>query len=585
MGNSQSVWLRVDFGVVETSAALVGADGASWPLRLNDRAAAMPSGVYLSPSTGLEVGAIAREYGVADPNRYVAEPKRWIDDGRPVCELGGTAVPVHVVVAAVLRAVINRAQAECGWQLPAGLVLTHPQRWTAAQTQVLVAAAAEAGYAPDRLRLVAETPENVPVSGYSAQLGTVPAVGYPARHEVAPNGGYPAHHEIAPNAGYPVQRETASVAAQFVTHPGSLGPQSGVAQANTASRSSVRLTLLIALGVVVLVAAVVTGLAMIDSGGGGEQGPKEPFEKIAVGRSQGVGYTAVDPVDHRAYTSDTSSNTVSVIDTVAKKTITQVQIDSVPRSLAVDPQNHTLWVLSGKYQDGLGLKKIDTTTNTVVGTATAPDSTREIAVHPVTHEVYTSQANGDVVDRATGARVVASTIDPTTLQINGRVLAPGHGIDIAINPDNGQVYLYGGDDVKIVDPTTKSVVKRIESPVRGQRMVVDPRTNTAFASSETGIVVIDLAGGAYVKTIGIGHKVFWLAIDPAVGKVYAPETGASGTARLTVIDTATRAVASAIDMGGSAEGLAADPVSHKVYVRPLRSYVYVVDPCASVRCG
>lgn len=565
MGGSQSVWLRIDFGVEETTAALLGVDGVPRPLRLTDHAAAMPSGVYLSPSAGLEVGAVARERGADDPNRYVAEPKRWIDGGRPVCELGGTAVPVHVVVAAVLRAVIARAQAECGWQLPAGLVLGHPPRWMAAQVQVLVAAAIEAGYPPDRLRLVPEMPESMPAAAGFAPGPTTP--------------GTPDHqHPTPPVPNGPFGHAPAG--SHFA--PGWAAPPMNAAP----SRRSAWLALLIVAAVVLLIGSVVTGVVVLRS----EDAPAAqtptapPHRTIAVGASQGVGYTVADPFNDRVYTANTLDNTVSVIDTVAEKTIASVPMGFSPRAMAVDFLKRTLWVLGGKSGNDMTMAKIDCVTNTVVGTATVPANTREIAVHHGTSEVYVSQANGEVVDPATGSAVVASIVDPITLQITGRILAPGHGVDIAINPNSGQIYINDGRNVKIIDRFTKSVVGQVDSPDGGDRMVVDPTTKTAFLSSGTKIVLLDLTDGTHIRTIDLGYRVYWLAIDPAAGNVYAPESGATGTARLTVIDIPSRAIKGVIEMSSSAEGIAADLMSRKVYVRPLDSYVYVIDPCASVQC-
>ncbi|WP_153805274.1 YncE family protein [Nocardia sp. SYP-A9097] len=125
----------------------------------------------------------------------------------------------------------------------------------------------------------------------------------------------------------------------------------------------------------------------------------------------------------------------------------------------------------------------------------------------------------------------------------------------------------------------------IDSPVGGELLVVDPRTNTAFITSDSKIVVLDLAKGVYAGTIDLGHRGYWIAIDPAAGNVYVPASGTSGSAGLTVIDTATRTVKGVINIGDSAEGITADPLSHKVYVRPLASEIIVVEPCATMKCN
>ncbi|WP_306356143.1 MULTISPECIES: YncE family protein [unclassified Nocardia] len=566
MGYDQSVWLRVDFGVTETSAELLGVDCESRPLRLADGAAAMPSGVFLSPTEGLEVGVLARKRGGDEPERYAGEPRRLIDAGLSVVELGGTAVPVHVVVAAVLRAVVARAQAESGWQLPAGLMLTHPQQWTAAQTQVLVAAAGEVGYPPERLRLLPEMPDAAPnlekeVTGAATSVSEsdyrIPA------------------SQPSPALSVPVHHASTQHTPGFSTSPPPTAPTEG--------RLS-RLALLVVAALVVLAGAVATGVAVVRSSDSSAEAFNAGHGTIAVGASQGVGYTVVDPVNHRLYTVDSQDETVSVVDTVAQETVATVPVGASTRGLAIDPEHRVLWVLADGSQDGKTLMKIDTATNTVVGTATVPVNAADIAVNTTTHEVYTGQPNGEVVDQATGASVVASIVDPTTMEVTGRIVTPGHGANLAVNPEDGRVYLNGLGRVTVIDPITRSVVGRIDYPGMAYDIVVDPQTKTAFLAGGSGIVVLDLTTGNYDRTIEVGHRVAWLAIDPTVGNVYAPESGALDDISLTVIDTATRTVKGVIEMDSAAEGVAADTVSHQVYVRPMRSYVTVIDPCAALGC-
>lgn len=438
------------------------------------------------------------------------------------------------MVTAMIRDAVARAQAESGWA-PSGLTLAHPAWWTAAQTQLLVAAAAEAGCPPERLQLLPQP---------HRMISTAP------QFEPSPS---------APPIGAP------------------------------SSSLSPRLALIIAALVVLLGGTAIAGAAVLKSQDSSARSSMAPqYKTIAVGRSQGVGITIADPINHRVYTSDTLDYTVSVVDTVAEKTVATIPLgtDSSLGGMAVDPQNHTLWILSSgtdKSSRSRPLLKVDTLTNKIAGTVNVPANTSDIAVHPRTHEVYISQANGDVVDKASGGTVVATIVDPTTLQTS-RIVLPGHGVSLAINPDTGLVYLNGGvsGSVRIIDPNTKTVVGQIDYPAAATQelMVMDPRTNTAYIPSGTGVVVLDLGKGAYVRTIDMGHSVYWMAIDPELGNVYAPDTRGN---QLTVLDTATLSIKGTIDMGSSAEGIAADSVSHKVYVRPWDD-LSVIDPCTTLQC-
>lgn len=438
------------------------------------------------------------------------------------------------MVPALLREAIAAAQAESGWP-PAGLTLVHPVWWTVAHTQLVVAAAGEVGYPPERLQLVPQERQPMPAPPQPPRFGPVPE---------------------APMA--------------------------------VPSPRSARLAVIIAAVVVLLAGSVIVGITVMqsrDSSSAASNGPQ--YKRIAVGQSQGVGVTIADPVNHRLYSSDTRDYTISVVDTVAAKTVATIALGASNSmgGMAVDPSNHTLWVLtsgSDKNSRQRPLLKIDTLTNAVVGTVSVPANTSDIAVHPRTHEVYVSQVNGDVVDKASSGTVVATIVDPATLATSPIVL-PGHGIGVAIHPDSGLVYLDGGGDVRIIDPATKTVLGHIEypAPAAQQPLLLDPRTNTAYVPSGTKVVVLDLATRAYVGSIDVGHDVFWMAVDPGLGHVYAPDTEGH---QLTVIDAATRTIKGSIDMGDSAEGIAADAVSHTVYVRPW-DYLTVIDPCSALTCA
>ncbi|MGX1810911.1 YncE family protein [Nocardia sp. NPDC055321] len=578
MGDVQPVWLRVDFGLIETSAALCGSDGSIQMVRLGDTAHTMPSGVYFSPTAGLEAGTLAHEHGLLDPSRYVAQPHRCIENDWPACELGGTAVPVHAVVAAVLRAVIAQAQAACGWTLPAGLELTHPRAWTARQTQVLVAAAHEAGYPADRLRLYPKSPE------YAATAAEFAVPASAAAGPGAPAAGGVDFAKTAPPPRYRLGTAAAETHPGPRSHSAADGGPSPAAPAPPVnpepSESFSRLLSWFIVGTVVLVAVGVLGAAALLTRA---DRPGSDFETIAVGASSGVGHMAVDPARKRLYTYDSSDRTVSVVDTASKTSIAAVPVEKSVRDIATDPRTGTLWLLLGGDTNGdTALAKIDPQTRATLGSVPVPSTAEGMAVHPVTGEVYIAQANGDTVDPS-GASIVATIFDPDTLQVSGRIMAPGNGHDVAVDPNTGLVYVVGSASVRTIDPNTRSVVREDLTPVGGRQIVIDPVTHVAYMSADTSILALDLTTGIST-VIDVGHGVYWIAIDSDLGHLYASYSG-GGPARLTVIDTTTRAIANTIEMPRSAEGITADPLSHTVYVRPFGKFVYLVEPCTATVCN
>ncbi len=153
--------LGVDLGTSHTVAMLRRPDGRTRPL-LFDGQPLLPSAVYLDATGRLQVGADAVRLGHAEPGRLEPNPKRRVDDGAVL--LGGVAVPVADMLAALLGAVAREAVATAGFLPPA--VVTYPAAWGAHRRAVLGEALGKAGW-PVETRLV---PEPVAAARYFADV-------------------------------------------------------------------------------------------------------------------------------------------------------------------------------------------------------------------------------------------------------------------------------------------------------------------------------------------------------------------------------------------------------------------------------
>jgi molecular chaperone DnaK (HSP70) len=161
--------LGVDFGTSNTAAVVGTPDGRTRPL-LFDGSPLLPSAVYLDPGGRLLVGRDAERSSRLDPGRFEPNPKRRIDEGTLL--LGGQAVPVARLVAAVLAHVFTEARRSLG-AAPEQVRLTHPERWGEQRRAVLLEAARMAGLGT--LRLIAEPV--AAASYYTAVLGSALPVG------------------------------------------------------------------------------------------------------------------------------------------------------------------------------------------------------------------------------------------------------------------------------------------------------------------------------------------------------------------------------------------------------------------------
>jgi molecular chaperone DnaK len=139
--------LGIDLGTTYTAAAVSRASEQQSAdpemVGLGDRAAQVPSVLYLGADGSLLVGDAAERRAVTDPGRVVREFKRQIGDETPIV-IDGTPHPTHELAASLVRWVVERVeQREGGPALR--IALTHPASWGAHKKDLLAAALATRG--------------------------------------------------------------------------------------------------------------------------------------------------------------------------------------------------------------------------------------------------------------------------------------------------------------------------------------------------------------------------------------------------------------------------------------------------------
>ena len=148
--------LAIDFGTSNSAAAHSGAtSGSIETLSLSHTSNLMPSSVYVASPERISVGEPARNLAQQNPVGFVASPKRLIT-GAPTTVIAGYTMPSALPVAAVMSAIISRGKAAHAGQLPAQVVLTHPEAWAPQQVGVLAEAAMRAGIDGSRITTISE---------------------------------------------------------------------------------------------------------------------------------------------------------------------------------------------------------------------------------------------------------------------------------------------------------------------------------------------------------------------------------------------------------------------------------------------
>lgn len=144
-GHAMSYRLGVDLGTTYTAAAVAEGDAAPVVLELGQRAAQIPSVVFVAADGAVLVGEAAERRAAAEPARLVREFKRRLGDHVPLLVAGAAHSP-ESLGAHLLRWVVQTATARQG-SAPDEIVLTHPATWGGYRLEVFdqLVALAEVG--------------------------------------------------------------------------------------------------------------------------------------------------------------------------------------------------------------------------------------------------------------------------------------------------------------------------------------------------------------------------------------------------------------------------------------------------------
>ncbi|WP_336711024.1 Hsp70 family protein [Arthrobacter sp. USHLN218] len=141
--------LGIDVGTSFTAAAVArtGSQGPAGPqpFHLGQRAATIPSVVFLGGDGQVLVGDAAERRGVDQPDRVVREFKRRVGDSVPIVVGDRFAAPEELL-ATMARWVVDRATEREG-SAPLAITVSHPASWGGYKSELLRQALAQAGLA------------------------------------------------------------------------------------------------------------------------------------------------------------------------------------------------------------------------------------------------------------------------------------------------------------------------------------------------------------------------------------------------------------------------------------------------------
>jgi uncharacterized protein len=263
---------------------------------------------------------------------------------------------------------------------------------------------------------------------------------------------------------------------------------------------------------------------------------------------------AVNPVTNKIYVGNTGSGTVSVIDG-ATDTVTQtVEVGALPYVVAANPATNKIYV-SKTFSNTMTV--IDGLTN-ATSSLKAGIQADAIAVNPVTNKIYLTNYESHDVTVLDGATHNTAAVD-----------AGIHVWAIAANPVTNKIYVAnkGSSKLTVIDGASNrtTTVNTEEIPCA---VAVDSVANRIYAVNyaSDSVTAIDGTNNSVIATVAVGTHPQAIGINPATHTIYVANTHGNS---VTVIDGTTNAVIATVATGSGPYAIAVDAAANRAYVSTM----------------
>ncbi|MBP1816477.1 VCBS domain-containing protein [Mycobacterium sp. OAE908] len=275
----------------------------------------------------------------------------------------------------------------------------------------------------------------------------------------------------------------------------------------------------------------------------------------------------------RAYVTNRSAGTVTVIDTTTNNVIGTIAVGPTPDALAIKPDGTKLYVSS---LDNNTVTVVDPNTKAIVKTITVAKPTA-MAINSSGSVLY-------VTSRDTGT---VTKITTSTNTVSGTVSLPAGSLPtgIVVSPDKTKIYVIsnkasGGGTVAVFGYTSSTVTTIANLPTAPTSLAVSPDNKKLYVSSADGkVTIFDTTTRAVLATqtvagvpagVNVSNDGTTLFVTDTVGRVAALD--ASTGSLLTTVATRTSTTAMSV-----APGTTLSPDGRKLYITDYDAdKVYVV---------
>jgi YVTN family beta-propeller protein len=234
-----------------------------------------------------------------------------------------------------------------------------------------------------------------------------------------------------------------------------------------------------------------------------------------------------------AYVTNSSSESVTIIDTGTKKEVATIPVGESPDAIAVTSDGKKAYVLGGSLESFISV--IDTQSKKV--TATIPIDIRityALAITPDEKYVY-----------LTGHGTV-SIIDIEKEEVVKKLYMGDYNFVVTMTPDGKQAYVSSEGNVSVIDIATQEILKTISLESNGTpyTIVFTPDGKQAYAAIGQAVLVIDTEQEKVIHTIPIKGPLFIpyaAVISPNGNRIYVAGKDRTSS-QVLVIDAKTHSI-------------------------------------------
>lgn len=283
---------------------------------------------------------------------------------------------------------------------------------------------------------------------------------------------------------------------------------------------------------------------------------------------------AVATTATRAYVTNRTAGTVTVIDTATNAVLRTMPAGALPDDLAVKPDGTRLYVTS---RENNTVTVVNTSTGTVAATIAIANPTA-IAVNSTGSMVYVTSGTGTMTKISTMYNKVSGTV---------KMPAGASPTDIAVSPDRTKLYVLsskpgGGGTVSVIGYTSSTVTKIADLASVPTGLAVSADNKQLYVSSADGTVsvfntttrtltAIRTVGGELTGVATSTDGSLLLTTDSA-GKISAVDVATGSLVTSFATRPSTTAVSVSPDTAVNPDGkhlYVSDYDAHKVYVVSL----------------